>query len=247
MIPAFDAERTLAKVVRRIPRGLPLHGIVVVNDGSRDATSEVARELAADDSRLQLVDLPHNVGYGGAVKHGLRRLLELDVDVVACLHADGQYAPEELPTLLAELRRRELDLLQGSRMARGTALVGGMPVYKYVAGRMLTALENRVLGLRMTDYHSGYVLFGRRALTRVPFLRLSDSFDFDLEMIAAARAVGLAVGEHPIPTHYGDEVSHLKLVPYGLRVLRVMFNYVTGHYHRLERADRFQANGGERA
>lgn len=235
LVPAYNAERTLAGVLQRIPARLVPERIVVVNDGSRDGTARVARELARRDGRLELVDLPRNRGYGGAVKQGMRALLATTVEVAVCLHADGQYAPELLPELLAELERRELDILQGSRIASGTALSGGMPLYKYVAGRGLTALENLTLGLAMTDYHSGYMLYRRRALERIPFERLSDSFDFDLEMIAAGRARGLRIGEHPVPTRYADEVSHLNPVTYGLRVLRVMFRYLAGRYHRLAR------------
>ena len=125
---------------------------------------------------------------------------------------------------------RQLDLLQGSRIAGGTARAGGMPRYKYVANAVLNVLENGVLGLGLTDYHSGYLIYGPRALSELPWERLSDSFDFDLEVLAAARARGLVVGEAPIPTHYGDEVSHLHPVGYGLRVLRVLWRYGQGRY-----------------
>jgi hypothetical protein len=95
---------------------------------------------------------------------------------------------------------------------------------------MLNVIENRVLGLKLTDYHSGYLLYGRRSLAVIPFAKLSNSFEFDLEVIACARAHGLSVSEAPIPTHYGDETSHLRPIPYGLRVLRVMWNYRRGRY-----------------
>jgi hypothetical protein len=134
-----------------------------------------------------------------------------------------------LPALLEELAQRGLDLLQGSRIAGGSALRGGMPLYKYAANAALNLLENQTLSLQMTDYHSGYLLYGPRALA-LPFTQLSDSFDFDLEVIASARARGLAIGEAPIPTHYGNEISHLNPLTYGLRVLRVMWNYRRGRY-----------------
>jgi hypothetical protein len=104
-----------------------------------------------------------------------------------------------------------------------------MPLYKIAANALLNQIENRTLGLGMTDYHSGYLLYGPRAL-ELPFAALSNSFDFDLEVIACARARGLSVGEEPIPTHYGDEVSHLDPISYGLRVLRVMWRYRRGRY-----------------
>jgi len=135
-----------------------------------------------------------------------------------------------LPALLREMRTRRLDILQGSRIASGTALSGGMPLYKYVANAILNRIENGALKLSMTDYHSGYLLYGWRALRRLPFRTLSDSFDFDLEVIASARARGFSVGEAPVPTHYGDETSHLSPIAYGIRVLRVMWNYRRGRY-----------------
>lgn len=233
-IPAYNAEATLAGVVARIPAdpGALLHRVWIVDDGSTDGTPRVAAALAADSPLVELITLSRNRGYGAAVKRGLAACRAAELDAAACVHADGQYAPEELPALLEALSARGLDLLQGSRIASGTALSGGMPLYKFVANRALTTLENLAFGLRMTDYHSGYLVYGRRALARIPFDRLSDSFDFDLEVIASARAAGLALGEHPIPTHYGDEISHLRSIPYGLRALGVMFNYLAGRYHR---------------
>jgi hypothetical protein len=153
--------------------------------------------------------------------------------VVACVHADGQYAPEELPALLADMESRELDLLQGSRIAGGRALAGGMPLYKYLAGQVLTALENQVIAAGLSDYHSGYLIYGARALAAIPFAALSNKFDFDLEVIACAQAAGFRVGERPIPTHYGDEISYLDPIRYGLDVLAVMARFRAGHYHRL--------------
>jgi hypothetical protein len=164
------------------------------------------------------------------MKDRLPAPLALHATHVACVHADGQYAPEALPMLLGQLRTRSLDVLQGSRIASGTALSGGMPLYKYAANAALNRIENRTLQLGMSDYHSGYLLYGCRALRRLPFARFSDSFDFDLEVIAACCALGLRVGEAPVPTHYGDEISHLHPIAYGLRVLRVLWNYRRGRY-----------------
>jgi hypothetical protein len=149
--------------------------------------------------------------------------------LVACVHADGQYSPEALPRLVQALHERRLDLLQGSRIASGTARSGGMPLYKIAANALLNQLENRTLGLGLSDYHSGYLVYGERAL-ELPLQTLSSIFDFDLDVIASARARGLSVGEAPIPTHYGDEVSHLDPLDYGLRVLRVLWNYQRGRY-----------------
>lgn len=234
VIPAYNAQATLAGVVARIPAEIDsqLAAIWIVDDASRDRTRQLAVDLAAQRPIISVIEHAENRGYGGAMKSGLRAAALAEVDVVATLHADGQYAPERLPGLLDVMRARRLDILQGSRLAGGRALQGGMPLYKFVAGRLLTWGENRLFRLALSDYHSGYLLFARRALSAIRFDRLSDSFDFDLEMIASGRAAGLAIGEAPIPTHYGDEVSYLNPVTYGLRVLRIMARYAAGRYGR---------------
>jgi glycosyltransferase involved in cell wall biosynthesis len=231
--PAYNAARHVRGVVNRLLQASPsdLVQIVLVDDGSHDDTLAVATALAAERPEVAVVRRAQNGGYGAAMKDGLAAAMAAGAEIVACVHADGQYSPEALGPLVAELRGRGLDLLQGSRIASGTALAGGMPVYKYVANAVLNVLENATLRLRMTDYHSGYLIYGPRALERIPFLSLSDSFEFDLEVIASARAAGLAVGEAPIPTHYGDEISHLQPLTYGLRVLRVLWRYRRGRYN----------------
>jgi glycosyltransferase involved in cell wall biosynthesis len=232
LIPAYNAERTLPGVVARIPfQRLGPTVVQVINDGSRDDTGAVARSLG--DARVSVVDLPSNRGYGGAVKRGLELLKAAGANTVACVHADGQYAPEELPNLLATMESRGLDLLQGSRIAGGRALAGGMPLYKYLAGQALTAMENRVIAAGLSDYHSGYLVYGSRTLALLPFPALSNGFEFDLEVIACVKAAGLRVGEHAIPTHYGDEISYLDPIRYGLDVLAVMARFRAGCYHRL--------------
>ncbi len=233
VIPAYNAEDSLAKVVDRIfGVALPfLQRIWIVDDGSFDATAAVATKLSAEDSRIAVLSLRKNRGYGAAMKRGLLACREAGVSRVACIHADGQYAPEVLPDLVASLQERHLDLIQGSRIASGTALSGGMPLYKYLGNRGLTGLENLVFGLSMTDYHSGYLVYGAEALASLPFESFSDSFDFDLEVLACAHARGLRLGESPIPTHYGDERSHLRSIPYGLRALRVMSKYLLRRYN----------------
>lgn len=234
IMPAYNAEATLAAAVARIPWAQlgGLRRLWIIDDGSVDKTAEVARQLASRQPLITLLQQPKNRGYGAALKRGLEACRDAKVSVAACVHADGQYAPELLPGLLDALARRRLDLLQGSRIASGTALSGGMPLYKYLANRVLTTMENATFGLAMTDYHSGYLLYGRSAIDSLPFASFSDSFDFDLEVIASARAWGLRIGEQPIPTHYGDERSHLRSIPYGLRALRVMLNFLTRRYHR---------------
>lgn len=233
-MPAYEAEGQLEATVARVPPEVWERTLVfvVVDDGSRDRTGLLADLLAAERPAVRTVHFPANRGYGAAVLEGIERVRAEQVRFAVCLHADGQYAPESIPDLVAALEGG-FDLVQGSRHARGTARAGGMPAHKLVAGKVLTALENAVFGLRMTDYHSGMIAYGRRALDLIPFGRLSGSFDFDLEAIACARAAGLRVGEVPIPTRYADEVSHLNPVTYGLRCLRVMARHLGGRHRRL--------------
>jgi glycosyltransferase involved in cell wall biosynthesis len=238
-IPAYNAAATLEGVFERLPPEIVARDprYIVVNDGSTDATAAVARRLQSRFPRLELVEHARNRGYGGAAQTGLARALEVGADVVAWLHGDGQYAPESLPALLAPLEADRADIVQGSRFRGGGALGGGMPVYKYVANRGLTWMENRVFGLRLAEYHSGYMLYRRAALEAIPFRSFTTrGFVFDQEMLVAARILGLRVLDLPIPTRYAGEVSHLRPIPYGVAVLRLMGRYLRGDYHRLVRA-----------
>lgn len=132
------------------------------------------------------------------------------------LHSEGQYSPEMIPAMLG-----------------GGALKSGMPLYKYIANKSLTALENLAFGLSNAEYHSGLLIYSRRALESIPFQKLSSSFDFDLEMVVMAKIKGLQIRETAIPTIYAGEVSHLKPVPDGMKVLSVVRAYQRGYYHSL--------------
>jgi glycosyltransferase involved in cell wall biosynthesis len=235
VMPAYNAGAHLPGILERIPADAwpQIIRVYILNDGSRDDTGPIADALAGKYSQVSPVHFPVNRGYGAAVRAGLE-LCRKDKRCVAavCLHADGQYPPERIPAALAQMRAEGLDILQGSRIASGTALAGGMPLYKYVANRALTSLENRAFKLRLTDYHSGMLFYSRRALDTLPFAGFSDSFEFDVEVIACARARGLNIGEIPIPTHYGGETSHVSSVRYGFRVLAVVKKYVCGGYGR---------------
>lgn len=235
VVPAYNAAATIEGVFRRVTpeAARRIAGYIVVDDGSVDDTAAVLGRLAASIPSLTLLRHARNRGYGAAEKTLLRHALGAGADIVLLLHADGQYSPERIPEMLAPFDRGGADLVQGSRLLGGGALAGGMPLYKYVANRCLTALENRAFGLRLAEYHSGYMAYARRFLERVAFERLSDSFDFDLEMIVMARVGGFRIAEVAIPTIYADEVSHLNPVRYGLDVLRVVRRYRRGGYDDL--------------
>jgi glycosyltransferase involved in cell wall biosynthesis len=235
-IPAYNAARTLEGVFDRVPPEIRAREprYIIVDDGSTDDTAGVAHRLQARFPTLDVVQHAQNRGYGAAAQTGLGRALELGADVVAWVHGDGQYAPESLPELLAPLDADRADVVQGSRFRGGGALQGGMPVYKYIANRGLTWMENRVFGLRLAEYHSGYMLYRRAALEAIPFGSFTTrGFVFDQEMLVAARILGLRVVDLPIPTRYAGEVSYLRPIPYGIAVLKLMGRYLRGDYHRL--------------
>jgi glycosyltransferase involved in cell wall biosynthesis len=233
-MPAYNAARHIESTIGRIPSAVwdRLISLWVIDDGSTDGTGAMVETLSRTNRKIHRIGFERNRGYGTAVKEGLTRCREENAAVAVCLHADGQYAPEIIPDAVEKMLRGGIDLLQGSRIASGTALSGGMPLYKYIANRILTTLENSVYRLHLTDYHSGYLFYSRNALNILPTDQFSNSFDFDVEVIAAARARGLTIDEIAVPTRYADEISHVRSIGYGIRVLRVMVNYLCRRYSR---------------
>ena len=235
LMPAYEAGATIEKVFARIPPEARqrIRRYVVVNDGSRDDTAAALERLQKEFPGLVVLNHASNRGYGEAEKTLLRYALAERAGVGIVLHSDGQYSPEKIPELLVPFDRDTADLVQGSRMLGGGALAGGMPFYKYVANKTLTALEHRAFGMKLAEYHSGYMLYSRKAMESIPFEKLSSSFDFDLEMIVLAKVRGLRIAEIAIPTIYAGEKSHLNPVKYGLDVLSVARAYRRGKYHAM--------------
>jgi len=235
IMPAYNAGATIEQVFSRIPGQVRqnISKYVVVDDGSTDDTLKALERLREEFSNLIILRHERNSGYGAAEKTLLDYARDNGAEIAILLHADGQYAPEKIPELLEPLRNDSADIVQGSRILGGSALAGGMPVYKYLANRILTWFENLAFGLSLAEYHSGYMVYSRRAFDIIDYNRLSGSFDFDLEMIVAARVFNLRVKEIPIPTRYEDEISHLNPIRYGLDVLKVIYRYRCGYYHRL--------------
>jgi glycosyltransferase involved in cell wall biosynthesis len=232
LMPAYNAGGTIEKVFARIPPEARqrIRRYVVVNDGSTDDTVEALERLQREFSNLVVLTHSTNKGYGAGEKTLLRYALQEGADVGIVLHSDGQYSPEKIVDLLDPFDRNVADLVQGSRVLGGGALRGGMPFYKFIANKALTAVENWALGMNLAEYHSGYMLYARRTLEMIRFEKLSDSFDFDLEMIVMAHVKGLRIAEIPIPTIYAGEKSHLRPIRYGLNVLSVVWDYKRGKY-----------------
>jgi len=238
VMPAYNAGATVEKVFARIPAAAQrrISRYVVVDDGSTDDTAAALRRLGRNYPGLVVLTHGRNRGYGAAEKTLLTYARREGAGAAVLLHSDGQYSPEKIPDLLGPLDRDEADIVQGSRMLGGGALRGGMPFYKYIANKFLTAVENRAFGMRLAEYHSGYLVYSRRLLEEVPFERLSDSYDLDIEMIVCGRLRGLRIKEVAIPTIYAGEVSHLRPVRYGLDVLKIVRKYRRGYYRLLMRA-----------
>ena len=225
-IVAYNAETTLEAVLRRIPAALAERyavEVLVIDDASRDATFE--RGVATERTRtlpfpLTVLTNPVNQGYGGNQKIGFHYAIEQGFDFVALLHGDGQYAPECLPDLIEPLARGEADAVFGSRMLmRGAARDGGMPRYKFVGNKILTWVQNRLLGTGLSEFHSGYRIYTTAALKRIPFDLNADVFHFDTEIIVQLVLAGLRIRELPIPTYYGDEICHVNGLRYALDVV----------------------------
>jgi len=235
IMPAYNAGKTIERVFARIPDHVKkrVRQYVVVNDGSSDDTDAALDRLEKQYPDLAVLKHEKNLGYGAAEKTLLNYALKEGAEIAILLHSDGQYSPEKIPDLIKPFDNNQADIVQGSRMKGGGALKGGMPLYKFAANKALTFIENLSFGMKMAEFHSGYMLYARKALLEIPFNKLSDSFDFDLEMLVMAKIKGLRIVEVPIPTIYASETSHLNPVKYGFDVLAVVRDYLGGKYHRL--------------
>ncbi|HVN76956.1 MAG TPA: glycosyltransferase family 2 protein [Thermoanaerobaculaceae bacterium] len=236
VMPAYNAAKTLEACVADIPDGCA-DEVILVDDASRDDTVEVA-------NRLGLTVFRHaaNRGYGGNQKTCYREALARGADIVVMVHPDHQYDPRIIPRLVEPLAAGEADAVFGSRILGGRTREGGMPRWKYVANLALTRLENAVLGLRLTEFHSGFRAYSRRYLETVRFPENSDDFVFDSEIIAQGVIAGLTVCEIPIATRYFPEASQIgvwRSIVYGLGIVRMLARF-TLHRLGLRRRDQFE-------
>lgn len=233
LIPAYNAAKTIRNVFTRIPHDfLPkISEFLIINDGSKDNTLSELRSLQQEYFNINIINKNLNEGYARAQKTGFKLALEKNADIIILLHADGQYAPEEMPKLAKPLLKNEADIVQGSRILGGSALKGGMPLYKYIANLFLSRLENICYGMNLSEYHSGYMLYSNKALRIIPWQKLSNTFHIDGEMLFVGKDLGLEIKEIGIPTCYTEEKSNLKPIKYGFDVLKIMLNYKLGKYN----------------
>jgi glycosyltransferase involved in cell wall biosynthesis len=221
VLPAYNAAKTLEKTLSDVPAGI-VDLFILVDDLSKDDTVTVARELS---KRFPLEVIQHQInrGYGGNQKTCYQAALDRGADVAVMLHPDYQYEPKLLPALTALVSSGVYDVSLGSRILGGHALKGGMPYYKYVFNRMLTAFENALIGQKLSEYHTGYRAFSKQVLQSLNLEMNSDDFVFDNEMLVQAHVNGFLIGEVSVPTKYFPEASSISFkrsVIYGLGVLR---------------------------
>jgi glycosyltransferase involved in cell wall biosynthesis len=230
--PTYNAELTLELMLKRIPREFykKVNKHFVINDGSTDNTVEVIKKLQKKYKKIVLLDHVVNKGYGAAQKTGYNACLKDNADIAVMLHADGQYAPELLQKIIDPIEKGKAHVTLGSRILGKGALKGGMPIYKYIGNRVLTFIENLAYGLNISEYHSGYMAYSKKALTTIPFNKLSNTFHFDGEMTMMSGKKKLILKEIPIPTIYGSEKSHVKIFKYGMDVLTIIVKEKTGKY-----------------
>jgi len=221
VLPAYNAEKTLAATVRELPDLVDIR--ILVDDHSRDRTVEIARQLG-----LQYYVHDRNYGYGRNQQTCYREALSAGADVVIMVHPDYQYTPLLVTAMASMVAYGVYDVVLGSRIIGGTALRGGMPLYKYIANRLLTAFENMFLGIKLSEYHTGYRAFSREVLTRLPLGENSDDFVFDNQMLAQCVHFGFRIGEVSCPTKYFGEASSINFrrsVQYGLGVLKTTIQF----------------------
>jgi glycosyltransferase involved in cell wall biosynthesis len=238
VMPAYNAERTLEKTVRELSDMVDIK--ILVDDSSKDGTAALSRQLG-----VQTFVHDANYGYGRNQQTCYREALAAGADIVVMVHADYQYTPSLVPAMAGMVASGVYDMVMGSRILGAGALKGGMPLYKYIANRLLTAFQNICLGVKLSEYHTGFRAFSRELLETLPLLENSDDFVFDNQMVAQAVMFGFNIGEISCPTKYFDEASSINFrrsVKYGLGVLATTFSFVAHKWGIIHSAG-FDASG----
>ncbi len=222
IMPAYNAEKTLRKTYEEIPKDI-VDDIILTDDASQDRTVEVARELG-----IKTFMHLENKGYGANQKTCYQEALNHGSDIVIMLHPDYQYTPRLIAPMAHMVAEEMFDVVIGSRILGNKALQGGMPLYKYIANRVLTSIENFVINQKVSEYHTGYRVFSAEVLKAIPLMENSDDFVFDNEMLLQAFYFGFKVGEVSCPALYFDDASSISFrrsVTYGIEVLRTAAKY----------------------
>ena len=223
VMPAYNAEKTLERTYNEIPHDI-VDDVILVDDNSKDGTIREGERLKI----RHIIRHDANLGYGGNQKTCYRRALEIGADVVVMLHPDYQYTPKLIRPMVAVLCEGVYDVVLGSRILGTGALEGGMPRYKYVANRFLTAFENVMIGQKLSEYHTGFRAYTRQVLETVPFERNSNDFIFDNEFLVQVHYAGFKIAELTCPTKYFEEASSINFsrsMKYGLLCCSTAMKY----------------------
>lgn len=224
VMPAYNAAKTIRRTYLDIPKGI-INRVIVVDDGSTDNTVQVAKKLG-----LEVIVHPQNRGYGANQKTCYTLALSAGADIIVMIHPDYQYDSTLTTELIRPVLQDRFDVMLGSRIrTRHEALAGGMPAWKYLGNRLLTFLENIVLGQNLSEYHTGFRAYTKEILQKVPFHKYSDNFIFDQQILFGAIAAGTRIGEIPVPVRYFKEASSINFpqsVVYGLSTLRDLLLYL---------------------
>lgn len=223
VLPAYNAALTLEKTYNEIPFDL-VDEVILCDDASSDNTSELAKAIGIQ----HIIQHEKNKGYGGNQKSLYNKALELGGDIIIMLHPDYQYTPKLIPAMVNIIGDQLYPVVLGSRILGKGALSGGMPIYKYIANRFLTMVQNLLVNYKLSEYHTGYRAFNREVLTSINFNQNSDDFVFDNEMLSQIIYGGFHIAEVTCPTKYFEEASSINLtrsMKYGFGVLRVSFNH----------------------
>jgi glycosyltransferase involved in cell wall biosynthesis len=223
VLPAYNAEKTLEKTYNEIPFDIVDH-VILVDDFSRDKTLEVAEKLGIK----HIVKHEENKGYGGNQKSCYDKALELNSDIVVMLHPDYQYTPKLIQSMCYLVASGVYEVVFGSRILGNGALKGGMPIYKYIANRLLTLFQNIMMNQKLSEYHTGYRTFSGKVLRTIPYKLNSNDFIFDNQMIAQIFYAGFEIAEITCPTKYFEEASSINImrsITYGIGVIKVSISY----------------------
>ena len=222
VMPAYNAEKTLRKTHNEIPHDI-VDNVILTDDASQDRTAEIARQL-----NIKTFVHTKNKGYGGNQKTCYQEALRIGSDIIIMLHPDYQYTPKLITSMASMISHGVFDAVIASRILGNKALAGGMPMYKYIANRFLTAVENLIIQQKLSEYHTGYRAFSAEVLKNIPLIENSDDFVFDNEMLLQTMYFGFSVGEVSCPAKYFKEASSISFrrsVTYGIGVLHTAMKY----------------------
>ncbi len=229
-IPCYNVERKIKKVFNKIPKKIINNNkikFLFIDDKSKDNTLKIIRKIKKNyKNKVFILSNSQNHGYGYVQKIAFKYSIENNFDYVLMLHGDNQYPANKIPKILNQFKKNNYNAVFGTRMhSIISAYKGGMPIYKIIGNKLLTFFQNFILRSKLSEFHSGFRAYKVDSLKKIKFQNNSNKFHFDTEIIIQFLQKGFQIKEVPMPTYYGDEVSHLKSIPYGLNIIKTTLNY----------------------